>query len=141
KILDLLTRCDTPQLIQDVLRKLGTLLRADQVALYAGYSPPLLLAAHGRGALAEHRDFVDRRLTAAMTNYTIQEVNPDEPWHVDARLTIRSGVWVPSPPGDTAPAVIRILRVRPEPFPVGTGHLLRIVARRMATVLGRLQAQ
>lgn len=143
QLIELLTRCDTPQLLHDVLRKLVALLGADQVAFYAGYAPALLIAAHGRGVFAEQRDMVDRRLAAAMTNYTALVLDPehDEPWHIDARTTIRSALWVPSPPSATTPAVVRLLRVRPEPFPPGTRRLVEIVARRLATVLHRLQKQ
>jgi diguanylate cyclase (GGDEF)-like protein len=144
QLIELLTRGDAPQLLHDVLRGVASLVAADEVSLYAGYSPAMLIAAQGPRVIAEQHQIIDRRLAAAVTTRATITLDPDDPaqvWKIDADTSIRSGLWVPSPPGITAPAVVRVLRVRPEPFPAGTGRLVEIVARRLAGVLHQMQQQ
>ena len=144
QLIELLTRGDAPRLLHDVLRGVAELLAADEVSLHAGYSPAVLISAHGRRVLAEQQQIVDRRLSTAVTERTAIVLQPgdhDDAWQVDPRTVIRSGLWVPSPQGSMTPVVVRVLRVRPEPFPTGTVRLVGIVARRLAAVLHRLQQQ
>ncbi len=142
QLIELLTRSDTPQLLHDVLRGVARLVAADEVSLFAGYSPAVLIAAQGPRIIAEQHEIVDRRLAAAVTTRATITLHPDDiehAWQIDAATTVRSGLWVPSPPGITAPAVVRVLRLRPEPFPAGSGRLVEIVVQRLAGVLTRMQ--
>lgn len=144
QLIDLLTRCDAPHLLHDVLRGVASLVAADEVSLYAGYSPAMLIAAQGPRVIAEQHEIVDRRLAAALTTRSTITLHPDDAedaWRIDPTTSIRSGLWVPSPPGVSTPAVVRVLRIRPESFPAGTGRLVQIVVQRLAAVLHRMQQQ
>ena len=142
QLLDVLTQDDTPQLLHDVMRRLARLLQADEVALFAGQAPPVLITAHGQQVFAEQQQIVDRRLSHAVTGATTISLpadDTDEVWQIDPHTTIHTGLWVPAPAGAPTPAVVRVLRIRHEAFPSGTARLLQIVAQRLAGALHRLQ--
>lgn len=143
-LIELLAEADTPQLLHDVLQQLSRVLGADEVALFAGHSPPVLISAHGRRVFAEQHSAVDRRLLHAVTARTtvrLHATDPAQGWRIDQRTVIRAGLWVPAPSDALTPAVVRVLRARPGAFPPGSTRLLGIVARRLAGALHRLQQQ
>jgi diguanylate cyclase (GGDEF)-like protein len=140
----LLAEADTPQLLHDVLRQVAHVLSADEAALFAGHSPPMLITAYGRRAPAEQRRVTDRRLLHAVATGEVVSLAASDPlhgWRVDDRTTVRTGIWVPAPAEAPTPTVVRVLRERPGPLPRGAHQLLSIVARRLAGVLHGLQQQ
>ena len=143
-LIELLTRCDAPQLLHEVVAHLVGLLEADEVALYAGHAPSVLIAADGGEAVSTQHGLVDRRMADALASRTPIALLPEDQdgaWRVGPQTSIRCGLWVPSSDEAMTPAILRVLRVRPEHFPAGTLRLLEIVAKRLAAVLHRIQQQ
>jgi hypothetical protein len=143
-LIELLTRCDAPQLLHEVVRRLVELLEADEVALYAGHAPAVLIAADGGQAVSTQHGLVDRRMADALASRTTIALLPEDQdgaWRVGPQTYIRCGLWVPSSDEAMTPAILRVLRIRPEHFPAGTRRLLEIVAKRLAAVLHRIQQQ
>jgi diguanylate cyclase (GGDEF)-like protein len=143
QLLDLLVRNDSSQVLHEVVRYLVDVLEADEVALYAGHAPALLIAAYGRQRVAEQH-LVDHRMSDALAGRTTVALLPKDhegAWRVGPQTFIRSGLWVPSTDEKMTPALVRVLRVRPEHFPAGSRRLLAVVVRRLAAVLHRIQQQ
>lgn len=144
RLLDLLVEQVTPTLLHDIVRQVVTVADADEVALYAGDTTPLLIAAHGPRVFAEQTGLVDRRLERAVGIGRIVELggpDDDATWRTDPRTVVHHGLWVPAPPGAAYRVVIRVLRTRPRPFAPGTADLLQLVAKRLAAVVSQRHDQ
>jgi diguanylate cyclase (GGDEF)-like protein len=144
RLLDLLVEQVTPTLLHDIIRQVVNVAEADEVALFAGDSTPLLIAAHGPRVLAEQAGLVDRRLERAAGMGQIVALggaDDDTIWRADPRTAVHHGLWVPAPPGAAHRIVLRVLRTRPRPFRPGTADLLQLVTKRLASVVSQRHDQ
>lgn len=140
RLLDLLVEQVTPTMLHDIIRQIVTVADADEVALFAGDTTPLLIAAHGRRVFAEQVGVVDRRLERAAGMGQIVELGgaaDDSTWRIDPRTVVHHGLWVPAPPGAAYRVVMRVLRARPRPFAPGTTELLQLATKRLASVVSQ----
>ena len=143
RLLDLLVEQVTPTLLHDIIRHVVTVADADEVALFAGDTTPLLIAAHGRRVFAEQAGLVDRRLERAAGMGQVVELGgaDDTTWQTDSRTVVHHGLWVPAPPEAVYRVVLRVLRARPQPFTPGTADLLQLVTKRLASVVSQRHDQ
>lgn len=144
RLLDLLVEPVTPTLLHDIIRQVVTVADADEVALYAGDTTPVLITAHGPRVFAEQAGLVDRRLERAAGMGVLVELggtDDDTTWRTDPRTVVHHGLWVPAPPGAGHHVVLRVLRARPSPFTPGTPDLLRLVSKRLASVVSQRHDQ
>ncbi|HSJ44690.1 MAG TPA: sensor domain-containing diguanylate cyclase, partial [Euzebyales bacterium] len=143
RVVDLLDDAVSPGMLGDVLRRLAESLEVDELALFSGSTPAVLIAAGGPRVVAD-RNAADDRVDRAAIAGTIVQVGGDgdrEPWVIDPETIVHGGLWVPAPPDAAVPAVVRALRVDGRPFPAGTLQVLTVVVRRAATALQRLHRQ
>ena len=140
RLLDLLVEPVTPTLLHDIIRQVVVVADADEVALFAGDTTPLLITAHGSRVFAEQAGLVDPQLERAAGMGVVVELGGDDDdttWQTDPRTVVHHGLWVPAPPGAAHHVVLRVLRVPPRPFTPGTVDLLRLVSKRLASVVAQ----
>ena len=140
RLLDLLVEPVTPTLLHDIIRQVVVVTNADEVALFAGDTTPLLITAHGSHVFAEQTGLLDRRLERAAAMGVVVQLGGDDDdttWRTDPRTVVQHGLWVPAPPGAPHHVVLRVLRIPPRPFTPGTADLLRLVSKRLASVVAQ----
>lgn len=142
-VVDQLGRADTPGMLRDILRQLADLLEVDELALFSGPSPEVLIAAEGPQVVAD-RVSTDERVDRAAVVGTPVRLGGDgdpAPWVIDPDTVVHRGLWVPAPHDAAVPTVLRALRIDGRPFLTGSVQVLTVAARRAAGALQRLHRQ
>jgi diguanylate cyclase (GGDEF)-like protein len=132
----------SPRALSGVLRRLVELLELDELALFAGPEPAVLIAAEGPRVIGDAA--ADERVARAATTGAPVQLGGDgerTPWRVDDDTVVHAGLWVPAPQDAPVATVVRALRIDGRPFLQGTLPALTVVARRAAAALQRLHLQ